>query len=61
MGSIPGLGKSSGERKSSPLQYSGLENPLHCIVDGVTKSQTQLSDFHFFHNKNMKNLDFSAE
>ena len=31
------------------LQYSGLENSRDCIVHGVTKSQTQLSDFHF-HN-----------
>ena len=30
-----------------PLQYSGLENSMDCIVHGVTKSQTQLSDFHF--------------
>ena len=29
------------------LQYSGLENSMDCIVYGVTKSQTQLSDFHF--------------
>ena len=32
---------------SYPLQYSGLENSKDCIVHGVTKSQTQLSDFHF--------------
>ena len=30
-----------------PLQYSGLENSVDCIVHGITKSQTQLSDFHF--------------
>ena len=29
------------------LQYSGLENSVDCIVLGVTKSWTQLSDFHF--------------
>ena len=29
-----------------PLQYSGLENSLGCVVHGVTKSWTQLSDFH---------------
>ena len=29
------------------LQYSGLENPVDlCIVHGVSKSQTRLSDFH---------------
>ena len=45
--SIPGLGRSPGEGKSYPLQYSGLENSMDCIVYGVTKSQTWLSDFHF--------------
>ena len=47
LGSIPGLGRSPGEGKGYPLQYSGLENSIDCIVHGVTKSQTQLSDFHF--------------
>ena len=47
LGSIPGLGSSPGERKSYPLQYSGLENSMDCIVHGVAKSQTQLSNFHF--------------
>ena len=47
LGSIPGLGRSPGEGKGYPLQYSGLENSMDCIVHGVKKSQTQLSDFHF--------------
>ena len=46
-GSIPGLGRSSGEGNHSPVQYSGLENSVDCIVHEVTKSQTRLSDFHF--------------
>ena len=46
-GSIPGLGRSPGEGKGYPLQYSGLENSMDCIVHGVAKSQIQLSDFHF--------------
>ena len=46
-GSIPGLGRSSGEGIGYPLQYSGLENSMDCIVHGVAKSQTQLSDFQF--------------
>ena len=45
-GSIPGLGRSPGEGKGFPLQYSGLENPVDCIVHRVAKSRTQLSDFH---------------
>ena len=47
LGLIPGLGRSPGEGKCYPLQYSGLENSLDCIVDGVAKSQTRLSNFHF--------------
>ena len=46
LGSIPGLGRSPGEEKGYPLQYSGPENSMDCIVHGVTKSQTQLGDFH---------------
>ena len=45
-GSIPGLGRSLGEGKGYPLQYSSLENSMGCIVHEVAKSQTQLSDFH---------------
>ena len=45
-GSIPGLGRSPGEGKGYPLQYSGLENAMDCIVHGVVKSWTRLSDFH---------------
>ena len=47
LGSIPGLGRSPGEGEDYPLEYSGLENSMDCIVHGVTKSQAQLSDFHF--------------
>ena len=47
LGLIPGLGRSPGEGKGYPLQYSGLENSMDCIVHGVAKSQTRLSDFHF--------------
>ena len=44
---IPGSGRSPGEGNGSPLQDSGLENSKDCIVQGVTKSQTPLSNFHF--------------
>ena len=43
----PGLGRYPGKGKGYSLQYSGLENSMSCIVHGVTKSQTWLSDFHF--------------
>ena len=45
LGSIPGLGRSPGEGNGYPLQYSGLENSVDCIVLGITKSWTWLSDF----------------
>ena len=37
-GSIPGSGRSAGEGKGYPLQYSGPENSMDCIVHGVAKS-----------------------
>ena len=46
LGSTPGLGRSPGEGKDYPLQYSGLENAMHCIVHEVAKSRTRLSNFH---------------
>ena len=47
LGSIPGLGRSPGEGKGYPLRYSGLENFIDCVIHGVSKSRTQISDFHF--------------
>ena len=35
LGSIPGLGRSAGEGKGHPHQYSGLENSIDCIVHGI--------------------------
>ena len=51
LGLIPGLGRSPGEGKGYPLQYSSLENSMDCIVYGVAESWTRLSDFHFQCNK----------
>jgi len=54
-GSIPGSGRSSGERSGNPFQYSCLENPTDgeawgAAVHWVEKSWTRLSDFTFtFH------------
>ena len=45
--SISGSGRSPGEGKGYPLQYSGLENSMDCIVHGAAKSWTRLNDFHF--------------
>ena len=46
LGLVPGLGRSPGEEKGYPLQYSGLENSMDCRVHGVAKSQTRMSNFH---------------
>ena len=37
-GLIPGLGRSTGEGIGYPLQCSGLENSMDCIVHGVAES-----------------------
>ena len=47
LGSTPALGRSPGEGKGYPFQYSSLENSMDCIVHGVAKRRTWLSDFHF--------------
>ena len=61
-GLIPGLGRSPGEGKGYPLQYSGLENSMDNIVHGVTKSWTRVSNFHFpYHIDNgIKNQDLAG-
>ena len=51
-GFYPGLGRSSAEGNGYLLQYSCLENSMdrgawQVTVHGVTKSQTQLSNYHF--------------
>ena len=40
LGSVSGLGRSRGEGKGYPLQYSGLENSMDRIVHGVAESDT---------------------
>ena len=47
LGSVLRKGRSPGERKGDPPQYSGLENSMDCIVHGAAKSQTRMTDFHF--------------
>ena len=47
LGLIPGSGRSPGEGKGYPCQYSGLENSRDWIVHEVAETQMQLSDFHF--------------
>ena len=45
--SIPGLGRSPGEEKGYPLQYSGLENSMGCIVHGHS-DMTEPISLHFW-------------
>ena len=47
LGLIPGFRRSFGEGNGYPLQYSGLENSMDCVVHRVSKSWTQLSHFLF--------------
>ena len=56
LGSIHWLGRSPGEGKGYPLQYSGQKKSMDCVVHGVTKSQIQLSDFHSQVALRIKNL-----
>ena len=49
LGSIPGLGRCPGVRKGYPLQYSGLENSVDCIVHGVVKSPHDWVTFTSLH------------
>ena len=41
------VGKTPEEGDGYPLQYSGLEKAMDCIVHGVAKSGTRLSNFHY--------------
>ena len=44
---------SPGEGNGYPLQYSGLENSMD-MWHGVAKSQTRLSDFHYYYTSSSK-------
>ena len=49
LGSVPGLGSSSGEGNGYPLQYSCRENSMDrgawwATVHGITKSRTRLNN-----------------
>ena len=57
LGLIPGLGRSPGEGKGYPLQYSGLENSMDYTVHRIAKSRTRLSNFHFHFFPEVELLD----
>ena len=46
-GLIPGLERFPGEGNSSPLQYSGLENSMDCVVQWGPKESDTVSYFPF--------------
>ena len=54
LGSIPGSGRSPGEGKGYPCQYSGLENSMDCLVHGFAENWTRLVNFHFLHFLRLK-------
>ena len=41
------LGRTPAEGKGYPIQHSGLENAMDCIVHGVAKRRTRFGYFHF--------------
>ena len=63
LGSIPGSGRSSGERNGNPLQYSCLENSMdrgawRATLLGVAKNQTQtrLNQLHVHPNQGKEQM-----
>ena len=54
------LGRSPGEGKGNPLQYSGLENSMDCIIHGVAKSRTWLRYLHFHFHPFLTGLPLST-
>ena len=62
VGSIPGLGRSPGEGKGYPLQYSGLENSMDPWGLRESDRTEPLSlSFSFKNNKNADNTTRMAE
>ena len=49
LGSISGLGRSPGEGNGYPLQYSGLENSMDCIVHGSQRVRHDCVTFTFIY------------
>ena len=60
-GSIPGFGRSPGEGKGYPLQYSGLENCIDyspCGCKGSDKTEQISIHFHLSQHHFLKRLSF---
>ena len=57
LGLISGLGKSPGEGKCYPLQYSGLENSMDCSPQGRKElDMTEQLSFLLDHRKKQENF-----
>ena len=44
LGSFPGLGRSPGEGKGSPFQYSGLENSVDRVVSPWGRKESDTTE-----------------
>ena len=57
LGSIPGLGRSPGEGRGYPLQYSGLENSMDYMVHGGRKELDMAEQLLHTHSCHYQILD----
>ena len=61
LGSVPGLGRSPGEGKGYPLQYSGLENSMdtvHGVAESDTTEQLSLTLFYWLLHNDLNTFSF---
>ena len=56
LGSFPGLGRSPGEGNSYPLQYSDLENSMHCISPWRHKESKITEQLSLSHGRKQHNI-----
>ena len=54
LGLTPGLGRSPGDGKGYPLQYSGLENSMECPWGCKESDTTELLSLHLIEKKQQK-------
>ena len=61
LGSIPAFGRSPGEGNGYPLQYSGLENSMSCIVRTRVKDPVNsfplIQSLIFLTSETLKNIN----
>ena len=54
------VGKIPWKGKGYPLQYSGLENSMDCIVHEVAERWARMNDFHFLKRKRCVKNEWSV-